>query len=102
MTPIDLLNAYKLHILGALHDASGSHYNGFFLAGSSMILSGVLFMLVALLVHMKKNDNQENNHIPGRKSAAAIIGSAQNIMTQSFHSAQNIYSALEWQNMAAF
>ena len=67
-----------------------------------MILSGVLFMLVALLVHMKKNDNQENNHIPGRKSAAAIIGSGQNIMTQTFHSAQNIYSALEWQNMAAF
>ena len=51
---------------------------------------------------MRKNNNQENNHIPGRKSAAAIIGSGQNIMTQTFHSAQNIYSALEWQNMAAF
>ena len=101
MTPIDLPNAYELHILGALHDASGSHYNGFFLAGSSMILSGVLFMLVALLVHMKKNNNQENNHTPRGKSAAAIIGSTQSIMTQTFYSAQNIYSALEWQNMTA-
>ena len=85
----------QVHNSGALHDASGSHNHGFFLAGSSMILSGVLFMLVSLMKYMKKTRNPEAEPIHNGKSAAAIIGSTQTIMSQSLH------SALEWQEMAS-
>ena len=91
-----MFNAYDLvHISGALYDASGSHNNGFFLAGSSMILSGVLFMLVSLMKYMKKTRNPETGPILHGKSAAAIIGSTQILMSQTLH------SALEWQDMTA-
>ena len=85
----------QVHISGALHDASGSHNYGFFLAGSSMISSGVLFMLVSLMKHMKKTRNPETELILNGKSAAAIIGSTQTIMSPILH------SALEWQEMTS-
>ena len=85
-----------VHNSGALHDASGSHNNGFFFAGSSMILSGVLFMLVSFLEYVKKTRNPETEPILHGKSAAAIIGSTQTIMSQTLH------SALEWQDMTSF
>ena len=58
-----------------------------------MILSGVLFMVVSLMKYMKKTRNPEMEPILKGKSAAAIIGSTQTIMSQTLH------SALEWQEM---
>ena len=56
-----------------------------------MILSGVLFMLVSLMKYMKKTRNPEMEPILNEKSAAAIVGATQTIMSQTLH------SALEWQ-----
>ena len=64
-----------------------------------MILSGALFMLVSLMKYMKKTRNPEMEPVLNGKSAAAIIGSTQTIISQTLKDdrVQTLHSALEWQ-----
>ena len=76
---------YFSYLLGALHDASGNYYGGFYLAGSFVLASGLLFLSIPCIQHMKKR-NAERDPLVRKKSATAIIISA-----------QTLHSALEWQ-----
>ena len=77
---------YFSYPLGALHDASGNYYGGFYLAGSFVLASGLLFLSIPCIQHMKKKRNAERHPLVMKKSATAIITSA-----------QTLHSALEWQ-----
>ena len=74
------------HLSGALHDASGNHYNGFYLAGSSMLISGLLLLLIPFIKHMKNKKKYEREPLIQAKSTTAMM--------RSVHA---LHSALEWQ-----
>ena len=72
--------------LGALHDASGNYHSGFYLAGSFMIVSGLLFLVLPCIEHIKKKTNDERDPLVEKKAVTALIKST-----------QGLHSALEWQ-----
>ena len=74
------------HLSGALHDASGNHYSGFYLAGSSMIISGLLLLLIPWIEHMKQKRKCEREPLIHAKST-----------TEMMRSVHALHSALEWQ-----
>ena len=73
-------------LLGALYDGSGNYYSGFYLAGSFMIVSGLLFLLIPCIECIKNKRNDERDPLVRKNSVTALIKSA-----------QSLHSALEWQ-----
>ena len=84
----NLLNS-SCHLSGALRDSSGNYDYGFYLAGSCMIISGLLFLLIQCINHLKqkrRHEDRRHDHLEQSKTATAIM-----------RSALTLHSALEWQ-----
>ena len=79
----NLLNS-SCHLSGALRDSSGNYDYGFYLAGSCMIISGLLFLLIQCINHLKQK--RRHDHLEQSKTATAIM-----------RSTLTLHSALEWQ-----
>ena len=84
----NLLNS-SCHLSGALRDSSGNYDYGFYLAGSCMIISGLLFLLIQCINHLKqkrRREDRRHDDLEQSKTATAIM-----------RCTVTLHSALEWQ-----
>ena len=69
------MNNFKKNFSGSLHDATGDHFAGFYIAGTLILISGLILLLLPLVVHYQQKRKYDIEPANKADSQPALVGS---------------------------